>query len=275
MKRCVIFAHFDKFNKIEKHVIYYLNELKKSVNTIVFVSDSDLPEEETSKLAEIAYKVIAKQHGEYDWGSYKYGYIYLQNNGLLDEFDELFLCNDSVFGPIRSIDKDIEKMSNMEVDFSGFVLNKHDNLKQYCPHLQSWFLLLKKKVFISDTFKDFLLSVKQLNSRDDVVTCYEIGFTQKMSEKFDYGYLYATENYDLVYEVPLNALLANFPFLKVNIAKIYQICFFVFFKNPYLYGLIRNYLKQNKIKNSVSLFLLRLVRMIYRFFVCKVEKSNK
>ena len=41
MKRLCIFAHYDKDNLIDDYVIYYLRELKKSFNKIIFVSDSD------------------------------------------------------------------------------------------------------------------------------------------------------------------------------------------------------------------------------------------
>ena len=42
MKRLAIFAHYDKDNIIDDYVIYYLKELKKSFETIIFVSYTDL-----------------------------------------------------------------------------------------------------------------------------------------------------------------------------------------------------------------------------------------
>ena len=51
MNRICIFAHYDKDNIVDDYVIYYLNALKKDFSKIIFVSDSDLPESETSKIA--------------------------------------------------------------------------------------------------------------------------------------------------------------------------------------------------------------------------------
>ena len=64
MNRVCIFAHYDKDNIIDDYVIYYLNALKKDFNKIIFVSDSDLPKEQTEKLSSICDYVQAYHQGE-------------------------------------------------------------------------------------------------------------------------------------------------------------------------------------------------------------------
>ena len=78
--RSAVFAHYDRDNHIEPYVVHYLRELKKITDSIVFVSDSNLNNSELKKLDGIADKTIAERHGEYDFGSYKRGYLYLKNN---------------------------------------------------------------------------------------------------------------------------------------------------------------------------------------------------
>ena len=39
MHRAVVFAHYDKYNSIQEYVLYYLKELRKVADTIIFVSD--------------------------------------------------------------------------------------------------------------------------------------------------------------------------------------------------------------------------------------------
>ena len=92
MKRLCIFAHYDKDNIIDDYVIYYLNSLKEVCDDIIFVSDNNLQEEERNKLNGIVSKIIAKSHGEYDFGSYKRGFLYLDSyddsNDLVGLFKE-------------------------------------------------------------------------------------------------------------------------------------------------------------------------------------------
>lgn len=73
MNRYAIFAHYDSDNKIEDYVFYYLKELKTVCDYIIFVSDSNLPQNQTVKLDELVDEKIIGRHGEYDFGSYKRG----------------------------------------------------------------------------------------------------------------------------------------------------------------------------------------------------------
>ena len=72
-----VFAHYDKYNSIQEYVLYYLKELRKVADTIIFVSDSNLPESEISKVQPLVKLVIATPHGEYDFGSYKRGFSHI------------------------------------------------------------------------------------------------------------------------------------------------------------------------------------------------------
>lgn len=95
MHRAVVFAHYDKYNSIQEYVLYYLKELRKVADTIIFVSDSNLPESEISKVQPLVKLVIATPHGEYDFGSYKRGFSHIP-----DDTDELIFANDSCIGTI-------------------------------------------------------------------------------------------------------------------------------------------------------------------------------
>lgn len=83
MKRTAVFAHYDKNNLIQDYVVYYLSELKKYAEKIIFVSDSDVLPEELKKIEGIVEQSIIGRHGEYDFGSYKRGFLYAKENNLL------------------------------------------------------------------------------------------------------------------------------------------------------------------------------------------------
>ncbi len=87
MKRVTIFAHYDKQNIVDPYVITYLTELKK-YSEIIFVSDCNLKEQEIKKIENLCFDNIYKKHGEYDFGSYKFGFQLLQNK-YSDKFNKL------------------------------------------------------------------------------------------------------------------------------------------------------------------------------------------
>jgi len=183
MKRLAIFAHFDKKNVVEDYVLFYVEKLKKYCNTILFLSLSDLSQEEQNKLD----NVILVKHDEYDFGSYKRGFNYAFKNGLLSDIDELLFVNDSVYC-IDDLDKIFEK--DYKSDFWGIVENQYGFKKfgKFCiskkqPHIQSWFISFKKSVFNSDDFMNFINSVKEEKSKNDVICNYEIGLSKYLISK--------------------------------------------------------------------------------------------
>lgn len=222
MNRVCIFAHFDKDNLIDDYVIYYLNELRKNCSSIIFVSDSDLSESEKEKISSIVNYIQAYRHGEYDWGSYKFGYLIAKENGFLDNADELLMCNDSVYGPIYSLDKYFDKMGQKASDFWG-MYQEQFGLKRGViePHLQSWFLCLKKTVINSDKFDEFMKSITHLDNKLEIIQKYEIGFTQEMAKYFKYDFPYTSSNSNIVTNAPLKILKAGFPFIKTSIIRKY------------------------------------------------------
>ena len=224
MKRLCIFAHYDKDNLIDDYVIYYLKELKKSFNKIIFVSDSDLSKKETDKIIDIVDYIQAFKHGEYDWGSYKYGYFIAKENYLLSNIDEVLFCNDSVYGPITSLEPILDKMTADDCDFWGMYENQ-DRIEKGVKenHLQSWFLLLKNNVVNSGLFDDFICSIKPLADKNEIIKKYEIGFTQFMSNCFKYRTLYACEKGNAVTQATPTLLEKGFPFIKTVVVRKYNL----------------------------------------------------
>ena len=91
--------------------------MKEVCETIIFVSDCNLEPNETNKLNNIADFVIAQKHCEYDFGSYKRGFLFAKENGL--QFEELLLVNDSCFGPFYPLKPIFDKMDKNKCDFWG------------------------------------------------------------------------------------------------------------------------------------------------------------
>lgn len=220
MKRLAIFAHYDKNNIIEDYVVYYVNQLKKYCEKVLFLTLSDLPQEEQNKIDD----VILVNHNEYDFGSYKRGFNYAKENGMLENLDEILFVNDSVYC-VNPLDKIFE--NEPKTDFWGIVENKFGFKKcgKLCfskksPHLQSWFLAFRKNVFESDCFQDFLNSVKEEECKNDVILNYEIRLTQTLKDN-GFNYSAILKDFKNSYNPSIyywrEILKENIPFIKRSV----------------------------------------------------------
>ncbi|MFC3060744.1 glycosyltransferase [Paenirhodobacter populi] len=176
-KRIAIFASYSGDGFLPPQVLPYLAGLKPLTQAIIVVCDNDLAPGEREKLAPYATHVITGRHGEYDFGSYKRGTAWARDNGLLETADDLILCNDSCFGPVGSFAPMFEKMEARGLDFWGAT-----DSREFTYHLQSYWVVLSRKVFLSSAFTSFLESVKKQDNVQKVILNYELGLTKTLIE---------------------------------------------------------------------------------------------
>ncbi|RWR07266.1 glycosyltransferase [Paenirhodobacter populi] len=176
-KRIAIFASYSGDGFLPPQVLPYLAGLKPLTQAIIVVCDNDLAPGEREKLAPYATHVITGRHGEYDFGSYKRGTAWARDNGLLETADDLILCNDSCFGPVGSFAPMFEKMEARGLDFWGAT-----DSREFTYHLQSYWVVLSRKVFLSSAFTSFLESVKKQENVQQVILNYELGLTKTLIE---------------------------------------------------------------------------------------------
>lgn len=230
MKRVVVFAHYDKDKIIDDYVLYYLKALKDVVDDIIFVSCQNILNKE--KIQNIVSNIIDEEHDEYDFGSYKRGYLYLKNNDLLKNYDELIFVNDSCYGPFHPLENIFSEMeNNRKCDFWGITKNifgiekiKNKYLLTKRIHLQSYFLCFYKNVFLSDVFYNFIVSIKHENVKKDIIINYEIGLSELLIKNnfiFDsYNTNYIKFNNAIYYFWRQLIEKHNIPFVKCSILRL-------------------------------------------------------
>jgi rhamnosyltransferase len=167
--RAIIFVHYDKNNIVDDYIYFYLKELQKNTSHLVFVSTAKLSEETIDKVSNYCSKVIVRENIGYDFMSYKVGlesFDYTQYN-------EVVICNDSVYGPLYPLKNVFEEIQKNACDFWGITDNTDMSY-----HLQSYFLVFRKNIVQSDAFKSFWEDVKVLNDKYKIIKQYEVGLTQ-------------------------------------------------------------------------------------------------
>lgn len=184
-KRYCVFASYSKENKIGDDVIFYLKELNKITNGVVFIMDNPIDEIEAKKLEGLTIYHKCEKHNEYDFGSYKRGFFYLKENGFLDNTSEIIFANDSCYGPLKPLKLFIEKWEKAnKPDFYGITINNYGFkysskpiIMSYFPHIQSYFFLITKNIFEKDFFVDFMALIKHFDNFEEVVKNYEMGLS--------------------------------------------------------------------------------------------------
>lgn len=230
MNRVAVFAHFDIKNRVDDYVLYYLKELKKICSKIIFVSSCELPKEELEKVTKYAIAILEK-HNEYDFGSYKRGFFYAKNNGLLEKIDELIFANDSCYGPFKPLENIFALMEDSCADFWGLSKNKYGFKKKinklfYCvsPHIQTYFIVFRANVFNSEDFEQFMSNIKEEKEKNEIIFKYEVGLTQFLEQKGYKSDFYLKEYYNcnnpVIYQWRRILTHTNFPFVKCSLLRL-------------------------------------------------------
>ena len=225
MIRTAIFAFYDKNSIVDDYVIRYIKELKQSCLRVIFVSCIKLPEFQKNKLRRYVNLIIDENHKEYDFGSYKRGFKYIDTNLT----DEVVFVNDSCYGPLFSLENIFERMSEKDCDFWGMSENKYGLVKigdKYKSikreHLQSYFMVFKKNVINSDVFKDFMNSIQEEHQKNDIIINYEIGLSEKLKEAGFTSSTYVKESGDnpTIYKWKDLITKHHFPFIKCSLLRL-------------------------------------------------------
>ena len=235
VRRLALFVHYQADKTISDTDLYLLKELAKS-SEIIVISNSGLSSHATRKVLAFAKEVIVRNNTGYDFCAWKAAL----NSTPLDNYDELVLLNNSIIGPFHSFDRIFGRMERSNADFWGMTEfpethNPKREEAKYLPggviprHIQSYFLVFRRKAIDSKAFHDFWASVKEEATLPDVVAKYETQLTRKLEEDglISDAYLRTaarlqdvdriTPEYNAIYCRPQDFLVLGFPFLKKNI----------------------------------------------------------
>ena len=101
-------------------------------------------------------------------------------SGTCSSYEEVIICNDSVYGPLFPLVELFGKMQEIDCDFWGVTESEGT--------LQSYFVAFRRPVTASAAFTNFWQSVKDETDKQTIIRKYEIGLTQTLLEA---GFRYA------------------------------------------------------------------------------------
>jgi len=177
-RRTAVFASHSSDGRVSDRVLFYLRGLVEVVDNVVFVASNPLLPGEADRLEGLATEILAEPHAEYDFGSYKRGLRIARERNLLDSgaADEFVLCNDSCYGPVFPFEEMFAAMLRKNCDFWGAT----ENEELASRHLQSFFLVFRRRVLDDGALDSFLDGVVALPGRGGVVLRYETALTDHL-----------------------------------------------------------------------------------------------
>jgi len=171
--RLALYAHYSTVGGVALYVLYYLRKLRDLGFRICFISNSPIPDSKERELHEICERVIERDNSGFDFAMWQQAIKEYE----LAEFEELLLTNSSIIGPLHPLEPLWQKAETSQCDFWGLTDND-----EYGDHLQSYFMLFRRRVLEHPCFREFWRSVLPFSDRQMVVQSYEVGLTNWLEQ---------------------------------------------------------------------------------------------
>ena len=227
-RRLGIFVHYDAKNVVSDEDIRTLESYQDIISDIIFVTNSNLSDEELNKVSRLTSQSISRPNIGLDFGAWKEVLCSLGRNKVT-KYDEVILFNNSCYAPLSNMNRVFSEMEERNVDFWGITLFPYSPNGEYIhkscipEHLQSYFTVYNHRVIASDAFWNFWENMKEYDNYIDVVGNCESQFTKILH---DAGFTYEPyvlesyymnqylQNYSIPYEKPTTLILLGDPLVK-------------------------------------------------------------
>jgi rhamnosyltransferase len=189
-KRLLIYFFYDQDGIVDRYVSCVLNDMKKNVTDILFVSNGKLEEKSYDAVAKIADEILERENVGFDVWAYKDALEHIGFDQLAEKYDEVVLMNYTIMGPIYPFSEMFDTMDAQDLDFWGLTKN-HKVPCDPCgtlergyirEHLQSHFIAVRRSVLKSDAFKTYWAEMPMICSYVDSVSYHETKFTHHFAE---------------------------------------------------------------------------------------------
>lgn len=180
MKKLAIFAHHDPKGAVRAYIVNCLNGLRETVDDILVVINGELSQEGRATLQGLGVECIVRANEGFDFWAWKAGLDFLGMDKVR-EYREVLLTNCSFYGPLHSFLPMWQHMDGVACDWWG--ITEHPALPELHipPHLQSYWLVLRKPVLASEAFALFWNTLPAMHTYADAVRHGELGLSTHLS----------------------------------------------------------------------------------------------
>ena len=178
--RLALFVAYHQPEKVPRSNLNYLISLNKCKFRIIYIHNGPLEREAIEGLKPYCEEIICRENLGQDFGAWKDGIKYCQEQNILNDLSWLLICNDSNFflGGKHATSFEIEFRNALEsAQYDLIAANK--NLEAWF-HYQSFFLCFSKEIFLGRAFKKFWENYIPLSHRFHAINNGEIKLTHRV-----------------------------------------------------------------------------------------------
>jgi glycosyltransferase involved in cell wall biosynthesis len=171
--RAAIFAHYDPAGAVHDYHLEALTALRAAGCRVMLVTNAEqFGAAAAAQVASLVHDVLVRRNRGYDFGAWRDG---LRALGDLHRYDQLILCNDSVYGPFCPLEPLLAKAESDQAD----VWSMTDG-RNHGPHLQSYFLLFHRRAMTSAAFARFWARLPYVDDKFAVVEAGELTLSRQL-----------------------------------------------------------------------------------------------
>lgn len=224
-RKYLIYVIYEPTGNLATYKLFFLESIADFVNEIVIVVNGRVSEADFTRLNKFG-QVYTRENTGYDTAAFKFGIEHIGYDKL-KVADELYLINDTIFGPIFPVEHMIETMKNKSVDFWGVTYGEKQldftNLNRYGyipQHIQTYFVAIRHSLLTSNHFKNYWQQMIETNTREKAIGLHETVFTKYFEDKGFKSGAFATDFSDsAVFDHPIKLLKQGVPFIKSSSIK--------------------------------------------------------
>ena len=207
--RLALYVFWEKEGIVRDYVSYYLKGLQEVAKDVVLIANGGVNDEGLAKLQGMGVEVLQRENHGLDFAAWKAALLQ-RGWEKVQSYDELILCNCSCYGPVYPFSEAFERMSAKPCDFWGMTSHPDALQVQLIPddpntkikeHLQSYFLVFRKRAIENDAFQAWWKDLKEADSFNEEVAYHEIQFTSYLSRA---GLKWESYLNDKIYEKRVN-----------------------------------------------------------------------
>ncbi|WP_232820893.1 rhamnan synthesis F family protein [Dyella sp. C11] len=187
MRRLCIFSFYDADGIVDDYVIYFLREMGRHVERILFYSNGPLTRDAEVALQGLVHEVILRPNEGFDILPYKEG-LELIDFDRDGHYDEVMMVNHTCYGPIFPFDELFSVMSQRKCDFWGVTAHMEMTPNPFTGkgtlpyHLNSNFIVVRKDMLRSKSFRAYWEKLGGSLTYETAVQSHETVFTQHFTK---------------------------------------------------------------------------------------------
>ncbi len=175
-----IFVFYDKSGKVDTYVEVLLESILKILEKVIIIVNGEIEKADYNKLCAYSNAIYIRKNIGFDAGAYKDVFTKYLLHEDWNKWEEIVLLNDTFYGPLYPWENVFDKMEKEEIDFWGLSRSMGVMLptgRDVPQHIQSYFLVCRKRLFLSECWKQFWDNLAYPDTYLEAIENFEVNFS--------------------------------------------------------------------------------------------------